>query len=672
MSVSLKQIFQEKLHNVYEERYKKELEVQTDAYRYYIRRAESPEMQKMMKMPKEPVFDGNVLLFPMEKMASEAGNWQEEYFAKAEYVLFASSAGYLSESAVQKTTEFFERHPKEDIFYANEDRVGTDGQRSHPWFKPQWSPDTLFAFFYFGNIFAVRAEALAKYRFRENSDALEVIYAMVLSLTREKPAALLDEILYHRECSDMESDAAWESECVGCTPFYDEIKLQESEERGWKIRMEHREGISHPAYVSSGRKVSILIPSKDHPEVLKRCVESIRTLTAYPDYEIIVVDNGSCEEAKKEYLQLGRKFSYSYLYSPMEFNFSAMCNLAAKNATGELYLFLNDDMEILQADWLEKLAGCAETERIGAAGAKLYYPGTTLIQHAGITNMYEGPVHKLMKKDDAEAYYYGRNRLRHNVIGVTAACLMVSADKFREVGGFCEELQVAYNDVDFCFALHQKGYDNLVCNDVVLYHHESLSRGNDLLDEKKKARLQRERDVLYGRNPGYYDFDPYYSRHLTGVSENYECGLPYENRNLMPVGGVTPVKKRLGTEEINETLIIRVDHAERLKFAMQGENACYLVDLHAHVRGLDSCDYTYQMYLQSGNRTFAVPAVRRYRPDVLSNIYDQKHVELSGFAAKIPVELLPAGNYEIWMEAKSVFSRQVLRNRATETLQADE
>ena len=662
--------------------------------------------------------------------------WEERLFSEDlvyNYILFAAAGGKVSSNALRQMETYFEEHPKTDVIYFHRDEADESGNRSNPIFLPEWSPDTYASSFYFGGCFAVRKEAFRKAVHLWNSavkngtkteiqngtqnenqtgnqtglncgmNSREFLYALVLMMT---PAKLMDVVMYHRTAFVSDVNGG-ERLAVSDNEDKDRRTVlgnkdkdgltgtdmnSSADELYFDIVWKHIERLvpsaadrekyfgcwteyaSRKELCKTGHKVSILIPSKDHPDLLKRCVESIRR---YDDirakeggssYEIIVVDNGSEPGNRKLYESYGEKYGYRYEYIPMEFNFSKMCNMAAEKADGDYYLFLNDDMEALDADWMGRLMEIACLSHVGATGAKLLYPDTTLIQHAGITNMYQGPAHKMLKYDDKEEYYCGRNRRMWDVIGVTAACLMISKEKYDLIGGFSEELKVAYNDVDFCFRLHRKGLFNVVRNDVILYHHESLSRGNDLLDPAKSKRLMAERKVLYERNPGYYDYDPFYSRHLTGVSEAYECCLPYENRNIRPINGVKKISGEYPGITINETLIISVDAAEKEPWALRGEQKGYLIDLHAHVRGLDSCDYQYRMVLKGQKECYEIPASRRYRPDVVRNIHNENHVELSGFEAKIPEGMLPADIYEIWMEAKCVYSRQRLCNRAKETL----
>jgi GT2 family glycosyltransferase len=195
-----------------------------------------------------------------------------------------------------------------------------------------------------------------------------------------------------------------------------------------------------------------------------------------------------------------------------------MCNIGAKNAEGDYLLFLNDDITADNGQWIEYMLSKAVEKHCGAVGIKLLYPDKKTIQHCGVALFPNGPVHLLQGLSDDENYAFGRNRYTYNCIAVTAAAMMVSKQKFTEVGGFDEELSVAYNDVELCLKLYEKGWYNVNIAETYLIHHESATRGNDLLSEQKLRRLDKERELLYNKhfmaeNEGYDVFYPQaYSR----------------------------------------------------------------------------------------------------------------------------------------------------------------
>ena len=209
----------------------------------------------------------------------------------------------------------------------------------------------------------------------------------------------------------------------------------------------------------------------------------------------------------------------------MDFNFSRMCNLGVKNSSGDILLFLNDDIEVLDGQWLENMVGHAQVPYTGAVGAKLLYPDRDSIQHIGIINIKLGPVHLFARYTDKSTYYFNRNRIEYNYLAVTAACLTIERRKFDEVGGFDEGLAVAYNDVDFCFKLFEAGYYNVIRNDAVLIHYESISRGDDRDSDEKYARLMKEQQVLYEKHPRFDRIDPFYNINLTQRKDNFSYNM---------------------------------------------------------------------------------------------------------------------------------------------------
>lgn len=272
-------------------------------------------------------------------------------------------------------------------------------------------------------------------------------------------------------------------------------------------------------------KISVIIPSRDNYKVLDRCLSSFHEMTDYPDFEIILVDNGSTDENRGRYQQLSDQYHMTYLYQKEMFNFSHMCNLGSEAATGDYLLFLNDDIEIIEQNWLKRMVGQASLPHTGAVGAKLLYPDRRTIQHAGVINILNGPCHALAGNSDEVIYYFGKNRLDYNQMAVTAACLLVKKTRFEEVSGFDEELAVAYNDVELCFHLLTKGYYHVIRNDAVLIHHESVSRGNDLEDSEKLDRLMREQEKLYEKYPQFRGKDSFYSPNLAQHRVDFSLNL---------------------------------------------------------------------------------------------------------------------------------------------------
>ena len=254
--------------------------------------------------------------------------------------------------------------------------------------------------------------------------------------------------------------------------------------------------------------VSVIIPTRNQHEVLKAAVDSALK-THYKQLELIVVDNQSTEATTLEYLRwLEEQKLATVLRYPHEFNYSAINNFAVERASGELICFLNNDIEAITTDWLQKLVHYAKQPEIGAVGAKLLYPNES-IQHAGVVVGMNGVADHVFKGIGAKTVT-NINELNHSrrVTAVTAACLVVKKQAFELVGGFNEmHLAVAFNDVDLCLKLTQAGYQNIWVHDAILFHHESISRGFDGSNEK---RLRFESEANYMRETwklgnGYVD-----------------------------------------------------------------------------------------------------------------------------------------------------------------------
>lgn len=450
--------------------------------------------------------------------------------AKGEFIALLDCDDVLRPNALFEVVKVLNDNPELDYIYSDEDKIDENGKNRHmPHFKPDWSPDTLMGNMYTCHLSVYRKSIIDEIGGLRAGYEGSQDYDLALRFTEKIPPSHIkhiSKILYHWR-TRKESTAA----DVGAKPYIMEAAYKAKEDalmrRGLKAKIELVKDIwqYRVNYIPSGNpKVSIIIPSKDNPDILNTCISSIRSKTKYKNYEIIVVDNGSNDSGRAKYDEICNRYNCIYYYEQMEFNFSKMCNTGASVSTGEYILFLNDDIEVIDGEWLERMLGQAELVHAGAVGAKLLYPESENIQHVGVINIANGPSHAFEGLNDRDIYYFGRNKLDYNYIAVTAACLMLSKKKFDEVGGFNEQLNVAYNDVDLCFKLIEAGYYNVVRTDVILYHYESYSRGNDIIDEKKFERLVAERNKLYEMHPRFAsgeDIDPFYNRHLAQTRADF-------------------------------------------------------------------------------------------------------------------------------------------------------
>lgn len=454
--------------------------------------------------------------------------------------------------------------------YTDSEKYNQEAGCGLPDCKPDYSWDTLLSYNYIGDAFVAKKNALIDaINECKNHGAVDNINYYELSLIILSKCKTSDVGHIHQVLvKDIRTDSkSYRTADDGMAAFKKMI-LESSEINVNIVADKHDSAVEHVHYITNEYDlVSIIIPSKDNPDILKCCLQSIRKFTKYINYEIVVVDNGSNDSNRKEYEKLVGTFEgqASYVYEKADFNFSHMCNVGAAKAKGNLLLFLNDDIEIIgqdyeDTDWLSVLVGQAKQESTGAVGAKLLYPDSSYIQHVGVIN-YESScfAHLYAKAVDDENIKAHRNYADYDCLCVTGACFMIEKAKFDKAGGFDEAFEVTHNDVDICLTLYEQGYYNVLRNDVVLFHHESFSRGDDEVDEEKNRRNMHARDMTYEKHPKLEKYDPFYSPLLTQTENNYRFGdeiysviyrKPQKADRLRPAAGYMEVSP---TVKVTET-----------------------------------------------------------------------------------------------------------------------
>lgn len=608
-----------------------------------------------------------------------------------------SSHGEFSRNARERIADYFRAHSESLLLYGDED-VMEAGERKCPWFKPDWSPDLLDSYFYFGSVVALRGELLEQVenvckeyyggrgidafaKERQDTDCTIVgcrIYDVSDFAAYEKWIHLC---LVAAKAYQRDSRAVGHLSGIIFHCYKEEMqrKYLETSDYLQECREEQVHDFREARTIKSYRCiVSVIIPSKDHPAILEQCIRSCRKSLCIEENkdiscEILVVDNGSSEENRGRIQGMIEELTQprlpiTYIYEPMEFHFSAMCNLGASRAKGDFLLFLNDDVELCVPGCITQMAALADRNYTGAVGMKLYYPESRRIQHAGITNLPMGPVHKLQFLEDNICYYYNSNRGLHNMTAVTAACLMVEKAKFDEVGGFSSELPIAFNDVDLCFSLFERGYHNVCMNDIYACHHESLSRGDDESAEKLQ-RLLTERDKLYERHPGMRDFDPYYSVYLNREGLDTRIRPAYEtSKNCVQRVVGKPSEEKLGSYRSDNCVLLRVESLQDgilhgYCVILGDNNACYEKRIALiPTDNPDECD-------SSPGEAFCISIKGQYRPDLVANMPDQVNVGLCGFWIDLSEITLPhgeclSGEYRIGVAVQNRVTGLRLRNNS--------
>jgi GT2 family glycosyltransferase len=408
-------------------------------------------------------------------MASNAGLQA----ASGAFVALLDHDDELAPEALLEVAKLLNHRPELDLIYTDEDKIDRDGNRCDPASKPGWSPDLLLSMNYICHLTVVRTTRLNRLGgFRAGFDGSQD-YDLVLRVTEQADKiAHIPKVLYHwRKIpgSAAESFAAKPQASTAVRRAFGEALGRRGVDGSVDM-------VSHGRYrvryaVPEHPLVSIIIPTKDRIDLLSRCLESIQSKTAYRKYKILVIDNNSEETATRRYFFeiAARHVVVSY---PPPFNWAAINNFASRRATGAYLLFLNNDVEAIEPEWLEALLEPAQRKDVGAVGAKLLFPNHT-IQHAGAVLGIGGVCGHAFKglPGDTPGYLDHAKAVR-NDSAVTGACLMTRRDVFQSVGGFDEQLRVAFSDIDFCLRVRDKGCLIVYTPCAALYHHESATRGH--------------------------------------------------------------------------------------------------------------------------------------------------------------------------------------------------
>lgn len=442
--------------------------------------------------------------------------------AKGEFIALLDNDDELPPYALFEVAKVLNEHPELDVIYSDEDKIDANGHRFDPHFKADWSPDTLMGNNYISHLGVYRTSLVKKLGgFRKGYEGSQD-YDLILRVTEQIPKEHIyhiDKILYHWRTIPGSTASSGEAKNYiydsGVKALTDALKRRNIK---GMVRPGRISGFYEVSYeVLNEELVSIIIPTKNGHDDLKLCVDSIIEKTNYSNYEIIVADNGSTDPKMQElFAEYKKKLKERFFVELIDipFNYSRINNLAAKKANGKYLLFLNNDTEVIEPNWMTRMVSYAQFDRIGCVGAKLYYPDDTT-QHAGVLVGIGGVAgHALNNYDRTHCGYFGRLVIDVNYLAVTAACMMVKTADFQAVNGFDETLEVAFNDVDLCLKIYELGRFNVYAHQVELYHFESKSRGYEDTPEKQK-RFAGEIKKMQDKWPKYIAHDPFYNDNLT-------------------------------------------------------------------------------------------------------------------------------------------------------------
>lgn len=448
--------------------------------------------------------------------------------ANGAYTVLMDQDDMLREDALYEMVRLINLKPDADLIYSDEDKIDEINIHSDPHFKPDWSPDSLLSRNYLGHVCLFKTEhlrAIGGWRigFEGSQD-----YDLVLRYTEQfNKIYHIPEVLYHWRIH-RESAASGET----AKPYAYRAAQKALQEallrRGWNAKIDFLEGFrGYGVRLEMKKKtdlVSIIIPTKNKQDYLRKCIDSIVKKSSYRHFEIILIDNNSDDKKFFNLVNQYRKqtqFKFKYVRDEGEFNFARLMNLGRKNSEGEYLVLLNNDTEVISPDWMEGFIEQVQRPEVGVAGCKLLYEDET-IQHAGVVVGLGGVAAHAFTRDDRDGPgYFNYINLLNNYSAVTAACIMVRTKVYDQVKGFSEEFVVEYNDVDFCLKVVEAGYRNLYVPHVELFHYESISRGHPHATSESYRRHVKEVNKFRKKWMKYVDHDPCYNPNLTLGAENF-------------------------------------------------------------------------------------------------------------------------------------------------------
>ena len=486
----------------------------------------SPEKQEIRQVLEEYKSDKRIKEIAILENKGIAENTNKAMtISEGEFIGLLDHDDLLAPNALYEVVKALNENNLAEVVYTDEDKVTADlEEHFRPHFKPDFNLDLLRSNNYICHFFVASRDLIKRVGgFRPEFNGAQD-YDLILRCTEQaKQIVHIPKILYHwrvHKASTADNPAskmyafdagkrAIEEHLVRCRT---KGTVQHTKDLGfYRVKYE----------VCGEPLVSIIIPNKDQSEALKKCLDSIREKTSYRNYEIIIVENNSEEPETFAFYKKIAGEKIKIVTWEGEFNYSAINNFGVRHARGDYLLLLNNDVEIINGDWLTEMLSHCQRKEVGIVGAKLYYPDNT-IQHAGIIIGIGGVAGSVfVGLPRAFSGYLHKASIQLDLSAVTAACMLVKRSVFEQVGGLEEKLKVAFNDVDFCLRVREKGY--LVVYDpyAELYHYESKTRGAE--DTKEKIRrFQTEIEYMRSHWIGLLKKgDPYYNCNLSLTKWDY-------------------------------------------------------------------------------------------------------------------------------------------------------
>ena len=464
--------------------------------------------------------------------------------AEGDFVVLCDHDDILPPEALYCFAEALAQNPEADCIYSDEDKLDMDGgSLFDPHFKPDFNPDMLSSVNYICHLFGVRRSLLDTVGIFDAAYDGAQDYDFIFRVTeRARQIVHVPKVLYHWRChmnstaSNPESKLyAFEAGARAIRAHYErvypELKIKE-------VKKGVDYGIYHTIFeLAEEPLVSVIIPNKDHREDLDKAMRSLLEQGTYKNLEFIVVENNSTDPETFDYYEAIQKElpQVRVVYYKGGFNFSAINNFGVSYAKGEYLLFMNNDVELINPDTMRELLGYGQREDVGVVGCRLLYEDDT-IQHAGVVIGFGGIAgHTFIGLHEVQNSYFHRALTAQDYSAVTAACMLTKKKLFLSVGGFTEELAVAFNDIDYCLKVRAAGKLVVYNPYALLHHYESKSRGLEDTPEKVE-RFNREVARFMKRWPEILkQGDPYYNPNLTLRKSNFalrdldkeQIGEPY-------------------------------------------------------------------------------------------------------------------------------------------------
>ena len=451
--------------------------------------------------------------------------------AQADWVALLDHDDVLAEHALFWVVDAINRHPACRLIYSDEDKIDEAGVRSDPYFKPEWNQDLFYSQNMFSHLGVYHADLVrAVGGFRVGYEGSQDYDLALRCIERIKPSQIhhIPKVLYHwrmhAQSTAQSINAKPYAMLAGARALSDHFSRTGVDALAASVGYGYRVRYALPAVLPL---VSLIIPTRNGLKLLRQCVQSILNKTTYANFEILIVDNGSNDAATLRYLKgLSADNRIRVLRDDRPFNYSQLNNTAVLQARGDVLGLVNNDIEVINPDWLTEMVSHAVRPGVGAVGARLWYADNTL-QHAGVVlglEGFAGHVHRYLPRGNVG--YCGRAALTQSFSAVTGACLVVKKSSYLQVGGLNEvDLPVACNDIDFCLKLLKAGYRNLWTPWAELYHHESSTRGFDDTPEKL-ARSKKEVAYMWQHWGDMLRNDPAYSPNLTLDASDFGLAWP--------------------------------------------------------------------------------------------------------------------------------------------------